>query len=70
MFGTIIALVCCCTVKKPTNKQTNKDFKDEPEDIDSNLYKEKIDCLKTEFERRFSKLNEEKMNIKLLSNYF
>ncbi len=24
MFGTIIALVCCCAVKKPTNKQTNK----------------------------------------------
>src|ERR1700721_2460381 len=23
LFGTITALVCCCAVKKPTNKQTN-----------------------------------------------
>jgi hypothetical protein len=38
--------------------------------MDLNIYKEKIACIKTEFERRFSKLNEEKMNIKLLSNYF
>ena len=27
----------------------------EPEDVDFNLYKEKIDCLKTKIERRFSK---------------
>jgi hypothetical protein len=26
LFGTIIALVCCCAVKKPTNKQTNSGF--------------------------------------------
>ena len=36
----------------------------EPEDIDLKLYKEKIDCLKTEFERRFSKFNEEKISKK------
>ena len=24
LLGTIIALVCCCAVKKQTNKQTNK----------------------------------------------
>ena len=43
-----------------------EDFKDEPENIDFNLYKYKIDCLKTEFERRFCRLNEKKINIKLI----
>ena len=40
-----------------------ENFKDEPEE-------RKIDCLKTEFERKFSKLNEEKIKIKLFSNPF
>ena len=42
----------------------------EPEDIDFNIHKENIDCLKTEFERRFSKLNEDRIYIKLFSNPF